>query len=95
MNQTVYYGRVAGYGLVFVRKGDACRLARIHRAIAVSRTWCELADRVSPEVMAELLDDGVRISFLEFCKGWLYQSLAWPDDVAREIPSAKRGMLGC
>src|SRR5437667_12701487 len=75
----LYFGQVKGCGLVFIRHGDACRLARIHWATDSSGTWGEFASRVPTEVMDELLTEESRISFPEFCRSWLYQALGWAE----------------
>jgi hypothetical protein len=78
----VYYGEVKGYGVVFVRHPDACRLARIHWAVDSSATWGEFSAKVPLEVMDDLLQQQGRVSFHEFCRIWLYQALGWQEQDA-------------
>src|SRR6266700_849558 len=33
------YGEVGGYGIVFVKRSDSCRLGRIHGGVDSSDTW--------------------------------------------------------
>jgi len=80
----LYYGSVSDYGVVFVRHADACRLARIYWALTSSETWGEFASKVPHSVLGEVLNDKDRISFADFCRGWLYQALAWPEQEAME-----------
>jgi hypothetical protein len=62
----------------------ACRLSRIHWAISTSATWGELAIKVDAEILKEILEDGERQSFENFCSAWLYPSLCWPLDVSTD-----------
>jgi hypothetical protein len=79
----------------------ACRLSRIHWAISTSATWGDLAGKVDAEVLKEIVENGERKSFEDFCSAWLYPSLSWPLDVStdwhrscveayRNLPAAKR-----
>jgi len=83
-SKLLYYGEVHEYGMVFVRHADVCRLARIYWAVSSSATWGEFASKVPADVMQEVLSDNNRVSFDNFCRGWLYQALAWPDQAAME-----------
>lgn len=82
--ESLYYGEVSDSGIVFVRHADACRLARIYWAVTSSETWGEFASKVSSRVMREVLNDERRISFDDFCRGWMYQALGWPEPDSME-----------
>src|SRR5437899_6573022 len=83
-SKLLYYGEVREYGIVFVRHADVCRLARIYWAVTSCSTWGEFASKVPAGVMREVLNDSKRVSFDSFCRGWLYQSVAWPEQAAME-----------
>jgi hypothetical protein len=84
-----------------VPEKTALRLARIHWGISTSATWGELASKVDAEILKEIVEDGERKSFEDFCSAWLYPALSWPLDVStdwyrscveayRNLPTAER-----
>ena len=97
----VFLDEVGHLGTVFVPAKIACRLSRIHWAISTSATWGDLAGKVDAEILKEIVENGERKSFEDFCSVWLYPSLTWPLDVStdwfrscveayRRLPAAER-----
>jgi hypothetical protein len=72
VNKLVFLDEVAHLGTVFLLARTACRLSRIHWAISTSATWGELAIKVDAEILKEILENGERQSFENFCSDWLF-----------------------